>query len=145
MNGHIGDYGTTLVGRERIPKTDCRVISLGKIDTLMSQVYRLGDAPIYTYFIRVLRNITSEISGFHHGASPNDVLFLEKEIERLNIKLESFIDFNTLQSIELNEARVRTREAEIACIDSEISEFSKAFLNRLSSYFFALACYYNKK
>lgn len=161
-----GDLGkTALIGGTRVPKSHIRIESYGTIDELNSYMGLVSDL-VETSNIQ---NIISEIQDrlFTIGASlacdpdkeqllkvpdlkEEDIVFLEKEIDRMNLDLvpmKSFILPVGHPAISTTHvARCVCRRAERACVQLQEAELFIdplviKYLNRLSDYLFVLARY----
>lgn len=157
-----GDKGTTsLVGGQRVSKTDIRIDSYGTIDELNSFIGLLAadmkdeiDLKTLLFIQHKLFTIGSYLATdqkntewvVESGISAQSIELLEKEIDRIDgdlPKLKSFIlPGGTRTSALAHVCRTVCRRAERAvyCLQekTEIEENVLIFINRLSDYFFVL-------
>ena len=136
-----GDSGRTkdCSGRT-LAKDDIRIVAGGKIDALQSAMdlaLLAARGPA--------KAILKEIQGkLWAEAGPKDLGKIERFIDGLGEPPRSFVRFGSLQAIRYNECRVRCRELESACTPllraRKLRPEAYAYLNRLSSLFFMLAC-----
>ncbi len=164
-----GDKGTTaLFGGTRVPKHHVRIDSYGTVDELNSHIGLIRDQKIDELSKKVLINIQDKL--FTVGAvlatdpekailkngkkrlniptiAEEDILLLEKEIDRMNESLPPMTHFvlpgghQTVSFCHI--ARCVCRRAErLATALYEIAPFEETtlqYLNRLSDYLFVLA------
>ena len=163
-----GDKGdTALFSGGRVPKHHLRVESYGTIDELNSVlglVRATNPSPQTDSWLEELQNQL-----FHLGADlatpmdakskwvvrvkPEQVEWLEETIDTMAEELEPLKEFilpgGTLAAAHLHIARTVCRRAErlVSALqeDEAISEFSLAYINRLSDWLFTLARYENKQ
>lgn len=160
-----GDDGTTsLVGGERVKKSDLRLESYGTIDELNSFVGLLMaedlESSTQSFLFRIqhkLFNIGSNLATnpeerAYYEASlihPEDVVLIEQEIDRLDAslpKMTAFILPSGGRSCALcHVCRTICRRAE-RCIyrlreEAHVDTHLVQYINRLSDYFFVLARY----
>ena len=103
-----GDLGeTSLLGGTRVPKSHKRVDAYGTIDELNSFLGLLRDQPIAEYYKKVLLSIQENLfvaeariaadPRLKHTSLPvlqaEEILFLEKEIDEMNISLSELTHF----------------------------------------------------
>ena len=156
-----GDEGfTKTLAGERIKKNSSVIIANGKIDSLQASLdqakFTCKDKQIRIAIDSIQEKLWQtggEISFARVGGpvkSPveeKNVVQLEKWIDQLTDgkNFRHFIRFNTPAAIALNEARVRCREAEIALVPllegNKIRPVVFKYINRLSDYIYAAACY----
>lgn len=153
----LGDQGmtSTLCG-ERIAKDDCLCEVSGDIDSLQAQIEKLlllTHADMKKEYLHKIYFKLSQLNGelsdhkighlIKHPVTKKDVEELEKWIDSMNLKIKGFQRFNTHFSINVNEARIRTRKLERSITsylrDEKLRANAYEYINRLSSYFFALA------
>jgi len=143
-NGSTKDYS----GRE-IPKDDPKIIVVGKIDTLQAAVdtaafyARDKNKEILEWVQKKLGGIAGEISCAAAAATELDLKILEAYTESYGAPPKTFVRFNTLEALALNECRVRCRELETSAVKllrtKEINNLTYRYLNRASSLFFMMA------
>ena len=157
-----GDKGTTGLGNgKRVSKTDSRVKSFGKIDTLNSHI---GLAISFIQQEQSLINKhVDELSEIQHRLfdlggelsipdlniiDENDVENIEKQIDFYNSDLKPLKNFilpgGSIPSSQIHVCRTMAREAEIQLIECQkieknINESSLKYINRLSDLFFVLS------
>jgi len=157
-----GDKGkTSLIGGTRVLKSDLRVEAYGTIDELKSHIGLLRDQDIESVlgdkllYIQRKLFIAESLVALDPGKkdyklpelSEEDIVFLEKEIDKMNESLEELSNFVLPGGHVLNSychiCRTITRRAERALIRLSEKEVVKPivikYLNRLSDYFFTLA------
>ena len=156
-----GNKGTTIINGKTIEKDSCVVKTLGAFDALMSSInkviYGLDILPGMTKHRRYCMNIqtelkylAAEVAGIKVGMFKKaDVTFIEGCINSLDIKLDNFVRFSNPIAMDIDEARVRTRNVEREIIqllrERVISDDGYTYINRLSDYFFTLAVYVDVK
>jgi len=158
-----GDKGFTSTLRgNRVPKNDCLIQVNGEIDSLQTQLDKVIIFLKKTYLFDkeliqlkriefLLWQLGGEISlGSYNKVitkpvEETDIYDLENWIDSFKIELNRFQRFTNIVSIEINEARTRTRNLERTLTDylkkNNIRADIYAWINRLSDYFFALAVY----
>ena len=136
-----GDEGFTRdrSGR-RLAKDDARIAASGKIDALQSAIdLALLDAKGPTK--AMLREVQSRL---WREVGQRDLERLEDFIDLLGEPPKKFVRFDRPRAIAYNECRVRCRDLESACTrllrSGKMRPAVYAYLNRLSSLFFMLAC-----
>ncbi|MCF7865969.1 ATP:cob(I)alamin adenosyltransferase [Candidatus Woesearchaeota archaeon] len=153
----IGDKGTTrtYTGKE-IPKNDQIIVIGGKIDSLQASLdyakLVLSDTEITLLIQNIQEKLwqsAGEISGegiekIKNPVNEEDITKLEEQIDKYNQKIDFFIRFTKETSARLNEARIRTRELEIAMTqmfrEQKIRPELYKYINRLSDLIYVLAC-----
>lgn len=153
----FGDKGKTKTLQGKILSKDSSLIHInGEIDSLQAQIDRVllhdikGKERFRLLNIqKLLWQLGGEISQEGVGGRVNksvtqeDVLNLEEAIDSMNKNLKGFVRFNNFLSVDINEARVRTRKLERHLTTykkkGKVRDVSFKFVNRLSDYFFALA------
>ncbi len=136
-----GDTGFTrgLSGR-RLAKDDARIVASGKIDALQSAMdLALLDAKGPT------KAMLLEAQGaLWRKLGQQDLKKLEDFIDSLGEPPKGFMRFNRPRAVAYNECRVRCRDLESACTrllrSGKMRPAVYAYINRLSSLFFMLAC-----
>ena len=136
-----GDAGFTRDSSgKRLAKDDLRIVAGGKIDALQSAIdLALLDAkgPAKAMLQEVQSRLWREVG-------QRDLERLEDFIDLLGEPPKKFARFDTLRAIHYNECRVRCRDLESACTrllrSGKMRPAVYAYLNRLSSLFFMLAC-----
>lgn len=159
-----GDLGnTSLIGGTKVPKSHIRIESYGTIDELNSFTGLLGDHLADEQSLSALKEIQDRL--FTIGSSlacdpdkepkmklpdlhEDDIVFLEREIDRMNERLppmKSFILPGGHAAVSYaHVARCICRRAERVCVNLHeqnmfIDLLIIKYLNRLSDYFFVLA------
>tara|TARA_B100001059_G_scaffold124205_1_gene124193 strand:- start:10574 stop:11131 length:558 start_codon:yes stop_codon:yes gene_type:complete len=158
-----GDKGiTSLFSGKRVPKHDIRIKAYGAIDELNAWLGLIRDTANFDYaqstLIQIqkqLMTVASQLAIDHQNdypnnlitIQPNDVLFIEHEIDRLTERLPPLKNFiipggNVLVSY-THLARSVCRRAE-RCVteldhQNPVSSVIIAYINRLSDYFFTLS------
>ena len=159
-----GDKGTTsLIGGTKVPKSDLRIEAYGTIDELNSWIGLVSDQFNKKKTIKVLKEIQDRL--FTIGSSlacdpeketklkipdlkEEDVILLEKEIDKMNEKLSEMRSFilpgGHVAVSTTHVARCVCRRAERLCVslqqnNSFIEPLVIQYLNRLSDYLFVLA------
>lgn len=161
-----GDAGQTgLIGGTRIPKSHIRIEAYGTVDELNSWIGHINDGIERNGEKSVLKEIQDRLFtiGSSLACDPNkdtqmhipdlheeDIVMLEKEIDRMNLYLPELKNFilpggNALAS-SIHIVRCVCRRAERICVHMQIeNEFVDEkvikYLNRLSDYLFVLARY----
>ncbi len=157
-----GDKGqTSLIGGTRVPKHHIRIETYGTVDELNSYIGLIRDQKIDEHSIETLIEIQDRL--FTIGASlasdpekskmkipdlkEEDVVFLEKEIDKMNETLPEMKSFvlpgghTTVSYCHL--ARCVCRRAERLTIhlaeNSFVADLVIKYLNRLSDYLFVLS------
>jgi cob(I)alamin adenosyltransferase len=157
-----GDKGTTaLIGGKRVPKNHIRIEAYGTTDELISFLALLRDSDIsdiHKKFILYVQEDLMILSSILAAdcedcleklpkLSKNNIVKLEKEIDRLNeqlVPLKSFLipGGHSIVSI-CHVARTVCRRVErivlTLCEETEVPEEILIYLNRLSDYLFTLA------
>ena len=161
-----GDAGqTSLIGGTKVPKSHLRIETYGTIDELNSYTGFVNDNINNESIGLILKEIQDRL--FTIGSSlacdpekepkmklpdlkEDDVLLLEKEIDRMNEELpemKSFILPGGHVAVSVTHiTRCVCRRAERLCVNMQehelfISHLVIKYLNRLSDYFFVLARY----
>ena len=157
-----GDQGqTSLIGGKRVPKHHLKIEAYGTVDELNSHIGLIRDQKPGAEITGVLKEIQDRL--FTIGsqlavASENtkmklpelydeDILFLEKEIDRMDGELEPMKSFilpgghTTVSFVHI--ARCVCRRAERICVqlaeESKVDEKIIRYLNRLSDFIFTLS------
>ena len=161
-----GDKGTTsLIGGTKVSKSHIRIESYGTVDELNSWIGVIGDSITDDTTKQTLKEVQDRL--FTIGSSlacdpekepklslpdlhEQDVVFLEKEMDRMNESLQPMRSFilpggNTAVSF-AHVARCVCRRAERICVsmkdeNMEVEELVTKYLNRLSDYLFVTARY----
>ena len=160
-----GDRGeTSLFGGARVPKNDARIEAYGTIDELSSHIGVARAAQIPEDVDRVLHDVQVDLFEIGaHLASPGTSRFPGVEISRIE-SLESAIDAmereltplttfilpaGSLAAAHLHVARTICRRAERQVValhdESEATQSTIAYLNRLSDYLFVAARFANRR
>lgn len=157
-----GDKGeTSLIGGTRVPKHDKRIEAYGTMDELNSFIGLIRDQAINDYYKEVIIEIQNKLftaealiasdkpenTADLPKISEDDIIFLEKEIDKMNENLPELKSFilpggNTTVSY-CHIARTICRRAErltIKITDKyKIDQIIVKYLNRLSDYLFVLS------
>lgn len=157
-----GDKGTTqLIGGTRIPKSSLRIEAYGTVDELNSCIGLVRDQKIKKRHKNSLIEIQDRLFtlGALLASDPkkskmkipliieNDILFLEKEIDKMELELPPMRSFvlpggHTTVSF-CHIARCVCRRAERITVDlalhEKVDEIAVKYLNRLSDYLFVLS------
>ena len=153
-----GDEGQTkTLSGEEVSKGGCLIEVNGRIDELQVSLDRvMSQLPTKSEDFQNLKRVQvllwqlgGEISEQKIGElvkypiNKKDVETVEKWIDSIGISVTDFQRFKTFISIDVNEARVRTRELERLLVkyveDYKLRKAVYAYINRLSDYLFALA------
>ena len=161
-----GDTGkTSLIGGTRVSKSDLRIESYGTVDELNSHIGLLRDQLTDSKTVTVLKEIQDRL--FTIGSSlacdplkeplmkipdlqEDDIVFLEKEIDRMNESLPAMKNFvlpgGHVAVSQAHICRCVCRRAERICVsmidhDSFVEPLVIKYLNRLSDYLFVVARY----
>jgi cob(I)alamin adenosyltransferase len=161
-----GDLGnTSLIGGTKVPKSHLRIESYGTIDELNSYIGLVGDLLTDDHSKLILREVQDRL--FTVGSSlacdpdkeplmkipdlkPEDIVLLEKEIDRMNDILpvmKSFILPGGHPAVStIHVARCVCRRAERLCVHMQqenlfVDPLVIQYINRLSDYLFMLARY----
>ena len=136
-----GDSGRTkdCSGRS-LAKDDVRIVAGGKIDALQSAM----DIVLLTATGKTKAALREIQSKLWQEVGPRDLQRLEDFIDSLGEPPKEFVRFASLRAIRYDECRVRCRDLESACTGllraKKLRPAAYAYLNRLSSMFFMLAC-----
>ena len=157
-----GDKGeTSLIGGKRVPKFHDRIEAYGTLDELNSYIGLVADLNIDVHTKSVLMEIQDRIftaesllasedpteHQFIPKLSEDNILLLEKEIDRMNEDLPELNSFilpgGHITSSHCHIARCICRKSERFCIklaqNHHIDPLIIKYLNRLSDYLFVLA------
>jgi cob(I)alamin adenosyltransferase len=157
-----GDKGeTSLIGGSRVPKFDLRIECYGTVDELNSVVGMLRDLSDCEYCKDTLLEIQDRLFTIEShlaadsekailelpGLNQKDIVFLEKEIDRMNEGLAELTHFilpgGHIAVSWAHIARTVCRRAERHIIklstQAEVESLILQYINRLSDYFFVLA------
>lgn len=162
-----GDKGqTSLLGGARVPKHSLRIESYGTIDELNSWIGLVRDQQIPADLTPILLEIQDRLftMGSELATEPGktkvkiphlqqeDVIFLEKEIDRMEADLPPMRNFilpgghPAVSTCHIT--RCVCRRAERLCVhlssESEVDEIIPMYLNRLSDYLFVLSRWLSK-
>ncbi len=161
-----GDDGTTgLIGNKRVKKSNLRIATYGQVDELNAAIGIILSSKLGKDIRNLLTRIQNDL--FVVGAdlaNPNldnksnrvtseMVLFLEKEIDRLEAKLRPITFFilpgGDMVASQVHLARAICRRAEIDVVKlSEIDKINNeclVYMNRLSDLLFVVARTINKR
>lgn len=156
-----GDAGTTRkYNGEEVPKDNPIIIIGGKIDYVQAAIDTakviLKNEEVISILDKIqtkLWQTAGEISNestekVKEPISEEDLTEMEANIDKFNQKIDFFIRFTKETSARLNEARVRTRELEIAMTplfrEQKIRPEVYKYINRLSDLIYVLACFEEK-
>lgn len=154
----FGDEGQTMTLKgETVPKNDCLIKVNGDLDSLQSSIdkvlLRLNHTP-YRIQLEHIQTLLWQLGGEISAGKIDDnfiktpitkdhIKDLEDFIDMAELKITGFVRFNDKITIDINEARVRTRKLERTLTDYLLENRVRAtvykWINRLSDYFFALA------
>ena len=155
-----GDKGqTSLVGGTRVSKDNAQIEAYGTVDELNSAIGIVaGEDTVYVDFLQDIQhklfNIGSVLASEGNldfelpTVSEEDILLIEKEIDRLNEGLPRLKNFilpgGNVLSAHTHLARCICRRAERRVVTLENDEYliHIRFLNRLSDYLFVLSSEY---
>lgn len=164
-----GDKGTTsLIGGTKVPKSHLRIEAYGTVDELNSWIGLIGDQIKLKQEKKTLQEIQDRL--FTIGSSlacdpkkepklkiPDllelDIIFLEKEIDKMNKKLPEMKTFiipgghPVVSSIHIARCVCRRTERLIVALERNkmfVDPLIIKYLNRLSDYLFVLARYVSK-
>lgn len=163
-----GDKGTTsLIGGKRVPKYDDRVEAYGTVDELSAVIGVLNDLEgvgdeiksvlgviqnkLFTLESHFALDRSSEVSKMIPSLEEEDVVFLERHIDQMNLELPELRAFvipgGNLRASVSHVCRTICRRAErqgwrLSSHD-EVDAIDLRYLNRLSDYFFVLARYFD--
>lgn len=156
-----GDKGLTIDYLKNVlPKDNPKIIANGKTDALQAIIdlavikSNKKNKSLLLWVQEKLWQLAGEIAGaplkkLTNPITKADLIKLEQYIDSLGEPPQNFIRFRSEKSIIYNEARIRTRELEIALLKllktGELRPIAYAFINRLSSFFFMLAYVENKR
>lgn len=161
-----GDKGTTsLIGGTKVPKSHLRIEAYGTVDELSSWIGLCRDLLEYETIRILLQEIQDRLFTINSSLAcdplkepklhiPNlqeeDILLLEKEIDRMNESIPPMKSFilpgGHIAVSQLHVARCVCRRAERCCVrleeeSLEVNPIILKYLNRLSDYLFVLARY----
>ena len=145
---------TSLIGGKRVPKGSDQVHAYGTIDELASFIGLLSASlgssrQEHNILMRIQENLlkieayyASEGLDSKYLIDPEELAFVEQEIDRLNLSLPALKTFLIPDSILSSYAHIcrtvcRRAERYASAIDAGSENFK--YLNRLSDYFFVLA------
>jgi len=156
-----GDKGlTSLLGGKRVPKDHMRIEAYGTVDELNSWIGLLRDQALEDHEIKVLLEIQDRLftigsllaadTGLKMkipGLHPEDVVFLEKEIDRMNDVLPEMKSFllpgghPVVSYCHITRCVCRRTERNVIRLGQgeSVDELIVVYLNRLSDYLFMLS------
>lgn len=152
-----GDKGqTSLVGGTRVSKDNAQIEAYGTVDELNSAIGLVaGEDTVYVHFLQDIQhklfNIGSVLASEGDldfelpTIAEEDIIILEKEIDRLNEGLPRLKNFilpgGSVLSAHTHLARCICRRAERRVVTLENDEYliHLRYLNRLSDYLFVLS------
>lgn len=158
----VGDKGTTRrYNGEEVPKDEPVIVIGGKIDSVQASLDTakvvLKNEEVISVLDKIQKKLwqtAGELSKGEDGdelkdtITAEDITEMESNIDKFNQKIDFFIRFSKETSARLNEARVRTRDLEIAMTpmfrDNKIREEVYKYINRLSDLLYVLACFEEK-
>ena len=158
---------TSLIGGKRVPKFDERVETYGTVDELSAFIgvlYDLDNVPtsvqsvlqviqnkLFTMESHFALDSNSEMSKMIPALTADDIVFIEKEIDKMNEQLPELKAFvipgGNLKASYSHVCRTVCRRAErqawrmMKCFPVE--EIDLKYLNRLSDFFFVLARFFD--
>ena len=162
-----GDKGTTsLIGGTRVPKYHERIEAYGTVDELNAWIGLVRDQEIDKRSKKILLEIQdrlftmeSQLATESDNAAENlpllqeeDVLLLEKEIDKMNSQLPELTSFilpgghTTVSYCHLARTVCRRAERLVIKLDTKntIEPLIIVYLNRLSDYLFVLSRYFSQ-
>ena len=161
-----GDGGESVVGSKKIDKTGVEIYALGELDELNSLIGIVKNIKINTGFKKILHDVQenlfivqANLANIMLGGkykSPqlsfDKVREMEKIIDKLEKKLKPakafVISGSSISSAWLDYTRAVSRRVERSVLSfgkyNDLSPEIKAYLNRLSSLFFAMARFESK-
>lgn len=164
-----GDKGTTsLIGGTKVPKSHFRIEAYGTVDELNSWIGLVGDQIKIKKEKEILQEVQDRLFtiGSSLACDPNkepklkipdlvelDIIFLEKEIDKMNKKLPVMKTFiipgghPVISSAHIARCVCRRAERLIVALEQNkmfVDPLVIKYLNRLSDYLFVLARYVGK-
>ncbi|MFZ0183851.1 MAG: cob(I)yrinic acid a,c-diamide adenosyltransferase [Nitrosotalea sp.] len=161
-----GDDGTTgLIGNKRVKKSNPRIASYGMVDELNASIGIVLSSKLGKDLHDLLTKIQNDLfvvgadlanpnlSNKSNRVTSEMVLFLEKEIDRLEEKLSPITFFilpgGDLVASQVHLARAICRRAEVNVVNlSEVDKINNeclVYMNRLSDLLFVIARTINKR
>ena len=150
-----GDEGYTKdYSGKRIPKDNIKIVVAGKIDSLQSSIDLLilnskgRTKEVFNEVQKKLWQTAGEISCADKTCViwpvvEEDLKRIEEFTDSLGKPPKKFVRFNTLKSVNYNEARIRCRELETYLVKllrkKQLRPIAYRYINRLSSLLFMLA------
>jgi cob(I)alamin adenosyltransferase len=151
-----GDDGTTGLGDgSRIQKSQPRVVALGDVDELNSNIGVLLTEKMPPDFVALLTRIQNQLFDLggevcipgYHAVTENHVLFLDAAIQKLNADLPALKEFilpgGSRASALAHVARTVARRAERSLVmlseKEDVAAYVFQYINRLSDLLFILA------
>lgn len=161
-----GDNGTTgLIGNKRVKKSNPRIVTYGMVDELNAALGIVLSSKLGKDIRDLLTKIQNDLfivgadlanpnlNNKSNRVTPEMVLFLEKEIDRLEEKLFPITFFilpgGDLVASQVHLARAICRRAEVSVVNlSEVDKINNeclVYMNRLSDLLFVVARTINKR
>ncbi len=161
-----GDDGTTgLIGNKRVKKSNPRIATYGMVDELNAALGIVLSSKLGKDIRDLLTKIQNDLfvvgadlanpnlNNKSNRVTPEMVLFLEKEIDRLEEKLSPITFFilpgGDLVASQVHLARAICRRAEVSVVNlSEVDKINNEcliYMNRLSDLLFVVARTINKR
>jgi cob(I)alamin adenosyltransferase len=161
-----GDDGTTgLIGNKRVKKSNPRIASYGMVDELNASIGIILSSKLGKDLHDLLTKIQNDLfvvgadlanpnlSNISNRVTSEMILFLEKEIDRLEEKLSPITFFilpgGDLVASQVHLARAICRRAEVNVVNlSEVDKINNeclVYMNRLSDLLFVIARTINKR
>ena len=158
---------TSLIGGKRVPKFDERVETYGTVDELSAFIGVLNDLDniptsvqsvlqviqnkLFTMESHFALDSNSEMSKMIPALTADDIVFIEKEIDKMNEQLPELKAFvipgGNLKASYCHVCRTVCRRAERQAWrmakEFPVDETDLKYLNRLSDFFFVLARYFD--
>lgn len=135
----------TQIKGDKIRKDSCLVETLGRLDSLQAQLdkccyYAPGFQQYFRHCQYRIVDIGAELAKVSTKLTQTDIDVLDSFIVMINIQPPAtFIKFTNLMSMEINEARVRTRDLERALVACDTRQILKDYCNKLSYFLFLIA------
>lgn len=155
-----GDQGSTDLIGKRVKKSDLKIHIVGELDELsvrmadflvackneeLKEEIRVIDGVLY----KIAAIVTDVNNRFNLVVSEEDILFLEKKINKMEIEtpvLREFITYEgNITAIKAFGLKTQTRALERLLVEDKLPEEVYKYINRLSDYYFVLGRYINFK
>ena len=153
-----GDKGTTTkYDGQRVDKDDELIVIVSEVDYLLgaldSCVVVLDDKEKIELIESIQEKLWQTAGELSRGSptakvtkeiSLADIEMIEGQIDKYSKDIKHFVRFRTKESVELNEARLRTRKLEVSLTkllrENKMREEIYVYINRLSDLLYVLAC-----